>query len=444
MKIYLLCLLVLSVAGCRGFRSTAADASPDQATADLLLTNDRTVDRTPDTTTPLNNDFECKEPWTNSTKTDPGCAPRQVKLIANNLGRTHAVSIARCPQGRVGILYDANWTESSSILRLAYFDQGEVSFKEFKGNEYERVGAASSVAADGSGVIHFAYLTASSYGNEIFYRQLLVDEQVSPAESVATNFSGGGVLALVATGSGDATLAYYNSSTGTIKSRGRSHTTGAWSQPVTARDGLDPTIERGGQLDLILDNSELPRLVYHYAITANLSNPKYTAFDGSSWAMSKTLDNNIPSGTAGWGAQLAINANEQLFASYYAISGDAVQLRLATWRSVDDVPEVSVLRQMTTQGFTFKSFSAGMTIDRHGLLHIVYMDSASSSRVIAYARQFPIGGEIRWLVDLLDDDGFDNSGPALVDIVVDGRDRPHIAYYDRASDAIYYATRSDR
>jgi hypothetical protein len=67
-----------------------------------------------------------------------------------------------------------------------------------------------------------------------------------------------------------------------------------------------------------------------------------------------------------------------------------------------------------------------------------------STSTLEYWRQIDVGGRRSWLVDIVDDDVLADGTRGLVDLVVDERGRPHIAYYSSKTGQVRYATRLDR
>jgi hypothetical protein len=64
---------------------------------------------------------------------------------------------------------------------------------------------------------------------------------------------------------------------------------------------------------------------------------------------------------------------------------------------------------------------------------------------LRYLRQYrDTAGGLRWLSDIVDDDVLSASSGARVDLIVDDRGRPHIAYIAGRDNRAYYATRYDR
>ncbi len=123
------------------------------------------------------------------------------------------------------------------------------------------------------------------------------------------------------------------------------------------------------------------------------------------------------------------------------------ELRLATWERSGDAPSIELLDQsIPFDDATHPAYRVAMAVDRWGLIHLVIVrPSAAGAGYLEYKRQARgSDGTTTWLSDIIDPDVISDASRALVDLVVDDRGRPHIAYVSGKDLKVRYATRYDR
>lgn len=64
--------------------------------------------------------------------------------------------------------------------------------------------------------------------------------------------------------------------------------------------------------------------------------------------------------------------------------------------------------------------------------------------MLEYRRQILVGGQTKWLTDIVDDQVMGDTAGAHVAIFVEDDGRPHIAYVNSYRAEVRYATRTDR
>lgn len=125
----------------------------------------------------------------------------------------------------------------------------------------------------------------------------------------------------------------------------------------------------------------------------------------------------------------------------------SADLRLATWSLATDTPTIEVLDQtIPSLDAQYPRYRVAMAVDVFGLVHLAIVRPATAKTgYLEYRRQTRLdGGGVKWLSDIVDQDVLTESSDALVDMVVDDKGRPHIAYRSGVDLKIRYATRYDR
>jgi hypothetical protein len=464
---------VAALGGCTGFKRVGAhDAgSHDLAVWDQAVPADQSaIDSTPpdaaigsaadasagdDLAAPSRPpvDFVCNEPWTRgAARTDKSCLTRQVSVIEMGLIPPRTLTIARTQAGRVGIAYESSSGPDSSDLHVAIFDDASPSpspsLTDLSDGPLDRVGARSAIAAGANETFHVAYLELGALGNTIYYRALPKSGPPGPREPVAQNFSNLGQLAIAAAFTDDVTVGYFNSTAGVIASRLRVAASGTWASENPVRSMVDATAAGAGQLRLIIGADDEPLVAFHSTYSATVAQPRFSGFNGSAWSASKTIDNPTDNGLSGFSIGHALFGDVHT-AAYWAQSGmGVVELRIASWRAIDDRPMIEVIDQdVPAADISNPMHASAIAVDRWGLVHLAILEPNAAGGVLLYKRQTVVAGQTMWLSDVVDDAAMVVAGsgdPSLVDIVVDGGGRPHIGYFNAATGNVLYATRFDR
>jgi hypothetical protein len=416
---------------------------------------------------PPSGDFECTKPWNSPpASADPACfGVRTVSLVEATSVTTGGIGIARTSSGYVGIVYDYADDADSIGLHIASFLAPATSMPLSAsivtiglGIESD-LGIPSSVVADPSAdVFHLVY--ADDDAQELLYQQVAAATgALTSTELIASGIGSGAYASVAVSTTGVVRAAYYVPSTGSVRSASR-NSGGGFATPSEVVTGLDPNANGTGEVSLVFDDQGTPNLLYQQCEVNNFSTPEYATFDGTAWSEQKTIDNAILNGYAGYSPGLAVSGATKYAAYYFIQAGQAVpataELHVATWQLETDQPQIAILdtaipaNDPTGTDELFR-FQAALTVDNFGLLHMVvvrpYDDNQSGS--IEYMRQAVVGGSVKWLSDVIDDDAFapsldDLSPNAFVAIVVDDEARPHIAYRSGKDSSVYYATRFDR
>lgn len=412
-------------------------------------------------------DYACTGPWRGTKPPDPTCAStRKVFLVEGALVTTGGISIARTANGRVGISFDVQNDLDDEGLYLDSFlaptmtstgitpDREKVGF-----GLGVHVGHANAVAAGGGDdTLHLVYTDEDA--QEVHYQRL---EGGAPPltlpELVGGGVGPGAYLSLAVSSDGGARVAYFVPGSLEMRSASRK-TSGGFDAPSVIATGLLADAPGTGQSALLFDDQKTPNLLYQHCEVQNYSTPRFHTFDGAMWSDRKTIDNNVLDGYAGYSPSLA-NFGGHKYASYFFFkAGQSLPFeaehRLADWTLSSDTPTVTSLTSaipatspLDNKSLMFR-FRAALAVDKFGLLHlaIVGPNPGNTSGNLEYRRQTMVGGSVKWLSDIVDDDVLGDPGnlspDAFVAITVDDAARPHIAYRSGKNGSVYYATRFDR
>jgi hypothetical protein len=392
-------------------------------------------------------DFVCHEPWTvGAARTEAACKSRQVVVIEPGVADPQGISIAHTQAGRVAIAYEYPNGADSSELHLALFDGASLPSPSaapitvLDDGPMDRVGVRSALASSGTDTLHLAFLEVTDLGNTIWYCQPGAC-QGSNWEQVASNFSSSAELAMVA--GSDVTVAAFNANTGNLATYKRG---APWGSSKLIKSAIDTAAAGAGQVRLALDTSGLPVAAFHYTQAVGLAQPRASEFDGMFWSTSKTLDNNPPTALSGFSIGLALFGTQHYATYFQQSSVNTVELRLASWKTTADTPDVSVLLSaLPVADFGNPLHRAALAVDKFGLLHLAVIEPQSpTGGVLEYRRQIVVGGSVKWIADIIDDVAVGSGDSSQVDLVVDDNGRPHIAYFNQATGNVVYATRFDR
>jgi hypothetical protein len=204
---------------------------------------------------------------------------------------------------------------------------------------------------------------------------------------------------------------------------------------------------------LLADPTGQVHLLYHYNELEQHSTPRYHTLDGTSWSYRKTVGNNVLDGLSGFNPRLAVFGTKKFAAYFFRKAGQTgaatADLRLATWQSSADVPQIEILSQgINSKDAPTPAYRVAMAVDKYGLVHLAIIQPTNYAETVGYLeyrRQTRVaGGGTKWLSDIVDPDVLASFTTASVDLIVDESARPHIAYrsaYDAGR--VKYATRFD-
>lgn len=411
------------------------------------------------------NDFECADEWTAATKTKTECFPRQVKVITAVAPiDVNAVSIARTPAGRVGIVYNSEQSAETGEMHLMHFTPATPTYpapvlvKRATGFAFHD-GYVSKIAASAPDTL--ALLTFdmddTSYSGEVHLRKLvagkepLTDDKAfaplvkSPTEIAIASDAAGTVWATVRIAT-SATMAKLAAST-------KTPTSAFTPLPDLASNMLPAEAPGVGAASMVLDDGGQVNLLFHHTEVPLHSTPRYHQLAATTWSFRKTVDNAIADGLSGYSPRIAVFGTKKYAAYFFRKAGQSppqfatADLRLATWEAATDTPAVEILVQgIPSPDPKYPKYAVAMAVDKYGLAHVAILSGSSTTAgTLEYRRQTPIaGGGTKWLRDIVDADVFGALDAAFVDMVVDDAARPHIAYRSGKDGKIRYATRFDR
>ena len=94
----------------------------------------------------------------------------------------------------------------------------------------------------------------------------------------------------------------------------------------------------------------------------------------------------------------------------------------------------------------YPAYRVAMAVDKFGLIHLaIIRPSPGNAGTLEYRRQArDASGNVKWLSDIVDDNVLAGGANGRVDMVVDDKARPHIAYISDVDLKVRYATRYDR
>jgi hypothetical protein len=412
-------------------------------------------------------DFECSEPWTKEPKLSTQCAPRQVKEIDEGAPDMYDVSIARTPAGRVAVAFFAPQS----------FDEGEMRFVHFTpatsmytpkvitrpGNFALQAGYHVKLAASGPDTIHVLAhdVDQQSSGDLIHFRFVDGKEPFTePPDVVLSALEQKTEVAIAADSVGNVfatarvTTGVKDSGAPIAKLVARSKTvSGAFTPMPDVVTALSPDDAPGvGAASLLFDSAGKQNVIFHYCESATGSQPLYHAFDGNLWSPKKTVDNGSFDGISGFDVRLAVHGSDKIAAFFYRKGGQSdlsatADLRIARWSGAGEVPLAFILDQgIPSPATSTPRHRLAMAVDVYGLVHIatIHPLSPTSGRLDYYRETRVSGGSTKWLRDVIDDDVLGADQDAAVDLVVDEKARPHIAYRSGKDLKVYYVTRYDR
>lgn len=411
-------------------------------------------------------DFACNgDVWTKTTKTKPECAPRQVKVVDPIApADVKGISIARTPTGRVGIVYNGEQGSETGDMNLAYFTPTTPAYA-----------APTIVVKPGGFAFHYGYVAKlaasapdtlavlsydmddSSRTGEVHLRKLVGGKEPLTDDLMVTGVQDPTEIAVASDGSGNvyASARIATSATTATLSTWKKTAVGPFTKLADVTALLQFKAAPGiGSASIVVDPGGQTHLLYHFnetAIAPQHSNPRYHTLAGTAWSERKTVDNNIIDGLSGYSPRIAVFGTKKYAAYFFRKAGQSVpptaDLRLATWESTLDIPQVEILdQQIPSDDPLYPAYSVAMAVDKFGLVHIALVrPSTNKVGYVEYRRQtrVPAGGT-KWLSDIVDDDVISESSRAFVDLVVDENARPHIAYRSAKDGKVRYATRFDR
>ncbi|MBW2733289.1 MAG: hypothetical protein JRH20_12925 [Deltaproteobacteria bacterium] len=445
--------VLLTTLNCSGFRAADADGALSEAsTKDVLdSSQDTQADTLPDTPA-APHDEPCLELWTESTG-EGACAGRRVVEIAKGVLDSSDVAIAVTSENRRVVIAYQNylWADEAKLHLTSFGVEpgAAITRRELEGLSVVRMGDAFDLAPSVAGdTVHLmrADLESSTNG-EITYQSVDGETlQLGNASLLANDVSAKTKVGVFEANNGEIFGLYYNDLNGTIYWRRRIAADQGWSAATTVT-GLSNVDGIGaGHFALARQHNGLPALVYTFTVSDG-SQPRYLQFNGSDWAIPKTVDSVFGEAYGGYAATLAIIGTRRVVA--HISLTEVFALRLAEWEGVDDVPKISVLDEGPVSDPERPAHDLALAKDNYGLLHLVLIDPGkhypdTSSGSLDYWRQHTVDGATRWIRDVIMKDVANGMGRSWVDLQVDGGGKPHIAFYNGTTGQVLYVTRDDR
>ena len=425
-------------------------AGADLAGADLAVTPDAATMMPADLADPPPADTECDtvaNAWSAATKTSSSCDARQTTVVDPDVFSIDKVGIARAPTGRMGFVYGyPEGGPDDTILIVSTFtgDTFPPTFvkKTIGGGIGQRQGTAPSIAAGDDGTMHVCYLDTSDSGNEVRYTKLDNAGAFGSPETVAAGQGTNGYVATAVDGTGRIVCAYYNRNGNALAARVRA--SGVWGPEQVVRAGVPSTMADRGRVALTVADGSV-HLADHFATTNIGAQPIYSVFDGTSWSGFKQIDNSVGSSTMNFGPSVDIAVfGVRRALGYFAPRMATWDLRVATFDAVADLPTLTDVRPGVAANVD--EARVAIAYDRWRQLHMALISPGSGGNAsLLYLRQYPDGmGGLKWLTDLVDPQAGIGTDAIAVDLLVDARGRPHIAYYSGQTGKLRYATRTDR
>lgn len=410
-------------------------------------------------------DFECSsDEWVKTTKTKAECAPRQV-IIVEPLAPidVSGVAIARTPFGRVGIVYNSETSADSGEMHFAHFTPAKPGFAAPKiikraSLPFSHDGYVTKIAASAPDTLALlTYDMDDSRTGEIHLRKLAGGADPLTDDLMATGVNSPTEIAIASDGSGNLFTAARIALTATTAklSTWQKSPAGAFTKLPDITSSLQFTVAAGvGATSLFVDPGGQAHLLYQWNdndVAPAHSTPRYHTLAGGIWSDRKTVDNNIIAGLAGFNPRIVVFGTKKFAVFYFRKAQSSpprtADLRLATWDSSMDVPQIEILdQQIPSDDELSPGYRVALVVDKFGLLHIATIRPATSnSGYVEYRRQVrTANGSIKWLSDIVDKDVVAQVSQAHVDLVVDENARPHIAYLSAKDGKVRYATRFDR
>lgn len=408
-------------------------------------------------------DFECDgNEWVKTTKTKPECAPRQVKVVDPIAPvDVQTLSIARTPTGRVGIVYNGEQGSETGEMNLAHFTPTTPTYNApkiiirstgFAFHDGYMVKLAAS-APDTLSVLSYD-MDDSTRSGEVHLRKLVGGKEPLTDDLMVTGVKAPTEIAVASDGSGNvyATARISTGATTAKLASWKKTATGPFTPLPDLTAALQPGLAPGvGSASIFVDPGGQAHLLYHYNQVMQHSNPRYHTLAGTLWSDRKTVDNNIIDGLSGFSPRIVAFGTKKYAAYFFRKAQQAnpvtADLRLATWDSAMDTPQIEILdQQIPSDDALYPVYRVAMAVDKFGLVHLaIVRPSTKTVGYVEYRRQTRApGGGTKWLSDIVDGDVISEFSQALVDLVVDENARPHIAYLSAKDGKIRYATRFDR
>ncbi|RKY69236.1 MAG: hypothetical protein DRP97_05525 [Candidatus Latescibacterota bacterium] len=404
---------------------------------------------------PPPSDFPCAgDPWVKTKKADLRCASRYVLTVESGLWENGQVAIAVDSKGKVGIAYGNENTPSEGQLHLVSFPVGSRQVPNptvVAGTQHERLGVRVAMVPRSGGGFHLVHVDALIQGSELNYAGWTGSGQ-PVSELVSTEVGLGGSVDLVEAHDGRVFVVYYADHARGVYARVRPQGGSApWSKPEDLGDDFISTVSGVGHLAVVRQPGG--GLAYALHLGSGLrSAPCFRRYDAlNGWSSKMTIDNKTYAGIAGQSIDLAITQTKHHATYFFVPEGSTTaDLRLATWASSNDKPEITVLRQTIPTDAILPEYEAALAVDSWGLLHLAVIlpspktSPGTSVGVLEYRRQVLIAGQKKWFTDIVDDDVLSTSFSSHVALWVEPGGRPHIAYFNGRTGKMMYATRDDR
>lgn len=398
----------------------------------------------PDAGPPETPDVECPLAWrTLDVDRPPACAARSVIALADAID-VRTVSVARSEGGRVALGWNVQESFDTGTFAVRVFDAaGNVTLRtELQPDSAfgETVGVASALTALRE-VFHLVTWRQSDFGHQVDYRQIRPDDVITPVEPVATLVGRNGAVDVVPATDGSIHVGWHDRSAGSHGARTRGGD-GAWGEPFTFDDDLFTDQPGDGSVALAVDREGRLHAAYQVRTTAFNAIPRARVRIEGEWTIRRTLDNNSNERLSGVAIDV-VDLGDRRAAAYLDWVGGTGEVRLATYGAADGPVDISVLLPGLPLPEQPPTFALAMQRDAAGLIHlVVHSPGGAGTSTLEYRRQARIGGNVRWLVDVIDDDVPDDpAANLLVDLALDPEGSAHIIYANPAAGLVFYAVR---
>ena len=338
-------------------------------------------------------------------------------------------------EGEVGrftsVAYDKNDLPGISFYHV---DSGVLYYTHYDGSSWKatgldtsgNVGLATSLAISSGDFPYISYF--SDVGDNLKYARGV--GSLWSTEVVASQGTVGQYSSIQVDANGRPRIAYYDATNGDLKY--------AWWDGVWHFSTVDSADDVGQFVSMVLDTLGRPHFSYYDATDGDLRMATFVGTGGNcgtgnAWEC-ETVDS---AGDVGKYSSIAVDPLDDLpIISYYDASNGALKLAIGT-----------------AVGWAIKTIHDPLIGGSAGLYTSLKLDSTGKTRIAYYFSNFIGIDSLRYAKYVgggagvgCDDDNYEceivDSGEKVgkyTSIALDSSDRPRIAYYDQANDALMYA-----
>lgn len=436
---------VVATGGCEDFRDGPSGAAADAAGVDDAGVGlDAAAAR--EAGAGLIDDQECPA-WTGNDNLAGPCGTRRVAVVRTNLGEARAVGVARHAGGTIALAFGHDVSADEGKLAIARFSGlaggAAVDMVDVPSGPFERPAVRLALAPSDAG---FVLVHQALPDGELRLRAFHPSGAIADAEVVLTGLGSPESVAVVERAPDDFIIGFSDSGLKRVATRER--VPGGQLGPVLAMAA--DLVWNGppdvGALALARLGTGAVMGVTHIADDVAFSQPRAYSYSGAAWTSPRTLDNSRRSGFAGMGVSFA-TWQDRRAAAYYARSAQAstAELRLATW----DDSGLPIGIELVDPNVDITGGAARERVrvayGPGGFVHVLMVVAQGTGTAqLVYLRQTQRQGRVVWLRDIVDADIGGQAGARTeIALAVDSGGRPHIAYFDDARHAVYYASRFD-